>query len=93
MKRLLLTIFSSPILFACTAHNPGPAIVDESQTVQTQALSKEEKAKLKKEREILLQTHKAKCQDAKLDLVQAEGNEDRNAINVANNRIRQYCTQ
>lgn len=83
------------LLAACgTTHfplNQKQNMAEQAIRDETKNLTPEQKALLKKEKQALLETQKAKCQDAKMNLVEAEGNKDLNGVNVANKRIRQYC--
>lgn len=95
MKKLTVSVILLCAASGCSVNymlsdKPTSNEVETSVEVAPQ-LTSEQKAILVKERKEVAKIERIKCQDAKLDLLDAEAAKDRGAINRITKRMQQLC--
>jgi hypothetical protein len=97
MKHLAILTLSLTCLTGCSVSYPlsskEPAVVKkvEKHIEANKQLTPEQKAQLAKEAKEVERIRKIKCQDARLDLLQAEADKDIGRINQINQRLQKQC--
>ncbi|WP_158967517.1 hypothetical protein [Paraglaciecola sp. L3A3] len=86
MRKLIVSLFFCGLASSCS-FNYGPS-TEEHASESQEADSKE---KISHEMQELNKMRKIKCQDAKLDLVEAEASKNIAQINLVTKRIQKYC--
>ncbi|MDU0354339.1 hypothetical protein RS130_10715 [Paraglaciecola aquimarina] len=97
MKNLIISAVCLGVISACSVnYETGSAKADKSTEVENyieanEPSTPEQKAQLAKEMQEHEKITKIKCQDAKLDLVEAEATKNMSIIKQVTTRIQKYC--
>ncbi|MCF2948391.1 hypothetical protein L0668_09755 [Paraglaciecola aquimarina] len=88
---ILGLVSSCSINYSLSDEPQNTADKTQNETVAEEVLTPEQKAMMAKERQEMQKIQKIKCQDAKLDLVEAEATKDIGLINQVTKRIQKHC--